>query len=65
VAQVLRQYMPASFGLPEFGDLGGMISNSANIAQINAWAADYVAKSSRAQSQLQVIPVGCLLPIRR
>lgn len=36
--------MPASFGLREFADLGGLMSYGAELADMFGWAADYVAK---------------------
>jgi putative ABC transport system substrate-binding protein len=44
IAALTAQRMPASFGLREFADLGGLMSYGANIIEMNARAADYVAK---------------------
>jgi putative tryptophan/tyrosine transport system substrate-binding protein len=44
VAALSVQRMPASFGLREFADLGGLMSYGANIADMYVRAADYVAK---------------------
>jgi putative ABC transport system substrate-binding protein len=44
IGAVTAQRMPASFGLREFADLGGLMSYGANIVEMNARAADYIAK---------------------
>jgi putative ABC transport system substrate-binding protein len=44
VQALTAQRMPASFGLREFADLGALMSYGANIVEMNARAADYVAK---------------------
>ena len=44
VEALSAQHMPASFGLREFADLGGLMSYGANIADMFGRAADYVAK---------------------
>lgn len=44
VRSISAQRMPASFGLREFADLGGLMSYGANIVEMYGRAADYVAK---------------------
>ena len=44
VRSVSAQRMPASFGLREFAELGGLMSYGANIVEMYGRAADYVAK---------------------
>jgi putative ABC transport system substrate-binding protein len=44
VEEVSRHRMPASFGLREFADEGGLMSYGANQNDMNALLADYVAK---------------------
>jgi putative ABC transport system substrate-binding protein len=44
VQALTAQRTPASFGLREFTELGGLMSYGANIVEMNGRAADYVAK---------------------